>query len=169
MTNRVVLEQSSEQYFVLTDNDRRMLKLLVIPDGHVSPKEIARQANLPTSTVHRRRQKLLTDGIITLQYHLQVYKFGWRRVDFLIQVFNGKVNAITETLIEQKEITTVYKTIGQHTIDIRAEAILKGNSDLLMLLERIKEIDGVQEVMWSEAVEVIGKKATVPAQVIDKL
>ena len=40
---------------------------------------------------------------------------------------------------------------------------------LLDLLELIKEMDGVNDVVWSEIVHVIGRKRSIPAGIIDRL
>ena len=50
------------------------------------------------------------------------------------------------------------KSIGEHTIDLRVETIVKDNVILLDLLENIKGMDGVNDVVWSEIVNVVGKK-----------
>ena len=67
------------------------------------------------------------------------------------------------------KITYVGKTIGENTIDLRIEAIVKDNSVLLNLLEQIKEMEGVKDVIWSEIVSVVGRKISIPSFIIDKI
>lgn len=67
------------------------------------------------------------------------------------------------------KITYVGKTIGENTIDLRVEAIVKDNSVLLNLLEQIKEMEGVKDVVWSEIVSVVGRKISIPSFIIDKI
>jgi len=100
---------------------------------------------------------------------LDIEKFGWRRVDFFISVKNGKVNTIANNLIGVDEVTYVGKSIGEHTIDLRIETIVKDNSTLLDLLEKIKGMDGVNDVVWSEIVSVVGRKISIPSSIIDKI
>ncbi|HVB95048.1 MAG TPA: hypothetical protein VND41_00415, partial [Nitrososphaerales archaeon] len=59
--------------------------------------------------------------------------------------------------------------IGEHTIDLRAEVIIKDNSELLGLLELVKAMESVKDVIWSEIVDVIGMKRSIPSSIIDKL
>jgi hypothetical protein len=66
-------------------------------------------------------------------------------------------------------VVYVGRSIGEHTIDLRAEVIVKDNSELLGLLELVKAMDSVKDVIWSEIVDVIGKKRSVPSSIIDKL
>jgi hypothetical protein len=64
--------------------------------------------------------------------------FGWTRVDFFISILQGKVNQVASNLMDLNDVTYVGKSIGEHTIDLRVETIVKDNSVLLNLLEEIK-------------------------------
>jgi hypothetical protein len=68
-----------------------------------------------------------------------------------------------------REVIFVGKSIGEHTIDLRVEAIVKDNSQILDLMERIKAIDGVRQVIWSEIVMAVGNKMSVPSFIIDRI
>jgi hypothetical protein len=61
-------------------------------------------------------------------------------------------------------VTYVGKSIGEHTIDLRVETIVKDNTMLLDLLESIKAMDEVNDVVWSEIVKVIGRKRSILRQ-----
>ena len=89
---------------------------------------------------------------------LDIEKFGWRRIDFFISIRNGMVNAVANKLMDFDHVTYVGKSIGEHTIDLRVETIVKDNAILLDLLEEIKGMDGVKDVVWSEIVSVVGSK-----------
>ena len=52
------------------------------------------------------------------------------------------------------------ESIGEHTIDLRVETFIQDNSQLLNLLEDVKGMAGVKDVVWSEIVEVHWKKAS---------
>ena len=66
-------------------------------------------------------------------------------------------------------MTYVGKSIGEHTIDLRVEIVVKDNAELLDILEKVKAMEGVQDTVWSEIVEVVGKKRSVPSRIIDSL
>jgi hypothetical protein len=102
-------------------------------------------------------------------YVLDIEKFGWRRVDFFISIKNGKINSVANKLLDIDEVTYVGKSIGEHTIDLRVETIVKDNVILLDLLENIKGMDGVNDVVWSEIVSVVGRKKSIPSSIINKL
>ena len=61
------------------------------------------------------------------------------------------------------------KSIGQHTIDLRVETILEDNAEILRMMELLKATKGIKDVVWREIVEVVGRKMSIPAQIIDRL
>ena len=73
-----------------------------------------------------------------VHYVLHIEMFGWTRVDFFISILQGKVNQVASNLMNLNDVTYVGKSIGEHTIDLRVETIVKDNSVLLNLLEEIK-------------------------------
>lgn len=148
--------------------DRKILKILLSPNGQKSTKSISAKLGIPVTTV-RRRRKRLEDKFLKLDYVLDIEKFGWRRVDFFISIRNGMVNAVAKKLMDLNDVTYVGKSIGEHTIDLRVETIVKDNSALLDLLEQIKGMEGVKDVVWSEIVSVVGKKISIPLSIIDKI
>ena len=129
---------------------------------------MAKDLGIPITTVRRRRHRLESE-FIKSNYVLDIEKFGWRRVDFFLSIRNGKINSVAEKLLKLDEVTYVGKSIGEHTIDLRVETIVKDNIMLLDLLESIKAMDGVREVVWSEIVHIIGRKRSIPSGIIDKL
>lgn len=152
----------------LSDVDRKLLKALLIPDGKLSSKSLARRLGLPATTIQRRRKRLEKE-FLKLSYTLDLSKFGWHKVDFLIATESGKTSLIGKTLLKREEVIFVGKSIGQHTIDLRVETILKDNGEILRMMELLKAMDGVREVVWTEIVEVVGTKTSIPVQIIDQL
>jgi hypothetical protein len=80
---------------------------------------------------------------------LLIEKFGWRHVDLLISTTSGRTDTIANRLLA-REVVYVGKSIGEHTIDLRAEIIIKDNAELLNVLEEVKAMDGVKDTVWSE-------------------
>lgn len=148
--------------------DRKILKILLTPNCQKSTKGISTKLGIPVTTV-RRRRKRLENKFLKLHYVLDIERFGWRRVDFFISVKNGMVNAIAKKLMELDDVTYIGKSIGEHTIDLRVETIVKDNSVLLDLLEVIKGMEGVRDVVWSEIVSIVGRKISIPTSIIDKI
>ena len=108
----------------LSNIDREILKILLVPNGNIKTETIATKLKLPISTIRRRRKRIENEFLKT--YHvLDIEKFGWRRVDFFISIKNGKATTVANKLIGVDEVTYVGKSIGEHTIDLRIEVIVK--------------------------------------------
>lgn len=153
----------------ISDLDKKLLKILLQPNGDLkSSKTLSAKLGIPITTV-RRRRKRLESTLLKLHYVLDIEKFGWRRVDFFIAIKNGMVNAVASKLLDSDEVTYVGKSIGEHTIDLRVETIVKDNASVLDILEKIKAMDGVNDVVWSEIVSVVGRKISIPSSIIDKI
>lgn len=153
----------------ISELDRKLLKILLLPNGDLkSSKSLSAKLGIPITTV-RRRRKRLENKFLKIHYVLDIEKFGWKRVDFFVSIRNGLVNAVAKKLLDIDDVTYVGKSIGEHTIDLRIETIVKDNASILDLLEKVKAMDGVRDVVWSEIVSVVGRKISIPSSIIDKI
>lgn len=149
---------------LLSDIDKEILNVLLSPDGKYSSAVLSQKLGLPRSTIQRRRKRLEKE-FLKLSYSLDLEKFGWRRVDLLISTRNGKTDAVAAHLLERDEVVFVGKSIGEHTIDLRVEMIIKDKE----ALEIAKGMDGVNDVVWSEIVHIVGQKRSVPSSIVNDL
>jgi DNA-binding Lrp family transcriptional regulator len=152
----------------LSTVDKQILKLLLEPTSEVSSRSLEEKLGIPRSTIQRRR-KHLEKEYLRHSYALNLENLGFRRVDLLIYTGGGATQAIARELLKLDEVVYVGRSIGEHTIDLRAEVIIKDNSELLGLLELVKAMHSVRDVIWSEIVDVIGRKRSVPSSIIDRL
>lgn len=104
-----------------------------------------------------------------MYYALDLKKFGWHRVDFFVATEGGKTLAVGKELLKRDEVIHVGRSIGQQTIDLHVQTILEDNAEILGMMELLKSMPGIKDVIWSEVVEVVGSKISVPIQIIDKL
>jgi DNA-binding Lrp family transcriptional regulator len=151
----------------LTPVDRKLLKILLTPNGRHSSKSLARKLGIPATTIQRRRKRM--EEFLTISYTLDLARFGWHKVDFLIATESGKTRLIADSLLKREEVVYVGKSIGQHNIDLRVETILEDNAEILRMMELLKATRGIKDVVWTEIVEVVGRKMSIPTQIIDKL
>jgi DNA-binding Lrp family transcriptional regulator len=154
--------------YVLSTVDKKILKVLLNPDGLVSSLYLSKKLGIPHATIQRRRKRLEKE-LLKFTYSVDLEKFGWRRADLFISTRNGKTPSVAKKLLSTDIVTYVRRTIGEHTIDLRAEIIIKDNAELLDMLEKVKSIDGVSDAIWSEVVQVVGRKRSIPSWIIDRL
>lgn len=153
---------------MLSNIDRKILKILLAPNGRISSKQIARKLSIPATTVQRHRKRL-EDQVLSITYALDLKRFGWHKVDYLVATESGKTDLVAKSLLKRDEVVYVGKSIGQHDIDLRVETVLSDNAEILRVMELLKATDGIKEVVWTEIVEVVGKKSSIPVHIIDTL
>ena len=154
----------------LSVSDKEILKVLLSPDNGIKRSSLllAGKLGIPQTTIQRRKKRIEKE-FLTSSYTLNLEKFGWRRVDLLIYTRNGKTDSVANRLLETEEVVYVGKSIGEYTIDLRVEIIIRDNSELLNILEKVKAMDGVNDVIWSEIVKGVGRKRSIPSRIIDML
>ena len=140
----------------LSEVDKKMLQTLLTSSGRVSSLALSRKLEIPLTTVQRRRKRLESE-FLEVDYSLRLDKLGWRNADLLISTSKGAASSIGKELLSHNAITRVCRSIGEHTIDLHAEIVFKNNTELLNVIEWIKALDGVKDVVWTEPVEVVGK------------
>jgi DNA-binding Lrp family transcriptional regulator len=154
---------------LLSEVDKAILKVLLdVNDGKRSSILLSKKLGVPQTTILRRRKRMEKE-FLDISYSLNLEKFGWRRIDLLISTRNGKTDSVAKQLLSNDDVVYVGKSIGEHTIDLRAEIIIKDNSQLLEVLEKVKAMDGVNDTIWSEIVKVVGRKRSIPKHIIDML
>jgi hypothetical protein len=161
----------------LSTIDRGILKILLDPKGkiglYVGPSAssdglIATKLGIPLPKVAKRR-KLLDKDLLALLYTMNLVNLGYRRGEFLIATQKGLTIPVANDILKIREAVRVSLSVGQPTIDLRAELLIKDNGELIELLEQVKAMDGVRDVVWSEIVKVVGDKGSVPPDIIDIL
>jgi len=153
---------------VLSAIDKIILKEILSPNGDKTSQSMSRKFNISMTTLQRRRKRLEKE-FLERDYTFLLEKFGWRRVDFFISTSDGKTDALANQLLAMNQVTAVGKSIGEHTIDLRVETIIKDNHELLDLLEKLKAMDGIRDAVWSEIVGKVGNKMSVPCDIIEQL
>ena len=143
----------------LSSVDRKILTMLLESNGRVSSNQVSKKLEIPKSTVQRRRKRLEKE-YLTTTYSLNSEKFGWRNIDLLIATERGATLDVGRELLTRKNVSYVATTVGEHTINLRAEAHIANNAELLLLLEHVESIEGVKDVVWSEVVETLGRNSS---------
>jgi len=148
--------------------DKEILKVLLEPESKISSRMLAQKLEVPATTIQRRRNHL-ENKYLEITYSLKTRRLGIRRIDFFLYTAGGNTSEIGHRLLRRQEVVSVGRSIGEHTIDLRVEAIVRDSGQLLELLEVMKGMTNVKDVIWSEIVDVIGRKRSIPSEVIDEL
>ena len=152
----------------LSTIDRLILKEILSSNEYRTSTFLSKKLKVSRVTIQRRRKRLEKE-FLEEDYTFLFKKFGWRHVDFFISTISGKTDNVAREILGLREVIFVGKSIGEHTIDLRVQAIVKDNSQILDLIDRIKAIDGVRQVVWSEIVMGLGNRMSVPSFIIDRI
>jgi DNA-binding Lrp family transcriptional regulator len=146
---------------ILSETDKKILKTLLTSSGNVSSLTLSKNLDIPLSTVQRRRKRLEA-SLLEEVYSLRMDKFGLRSAILFLTTSSGSTELIgREILSWDNEVVSVKRCIGENSVDLQVEIVFESNKELLTIMERIKSVDGVTNVSWSEAVKVIGKNTRI--------
>jgi DNA-binding Lrp family transcriptional regulator len=149
--------------------DKQILKILLSSNGgRITSREIARGLNVSATTVQRRR-KFLEKEVLTVNYTLDLKRFGWHKIQYLVATTGGRTTSIAKEIAKMNHVVYASKSIGDHTIDLHVIAVVHDNMELLDVLEQIRSIDGVKDAIWTEPIQPISSKMSVPPDVLDSL
>jgi len=127
--------------------DLEIIQLMVLGKTN---KQISAQIHLPLSTVQRRVRNLHSKGFVISNVQVNYHKFGYKTGLLHIYLKNGNIKKLTKKILELDGITSVEIHIGNS--DILGNVIYKDSNDLLNLIATIKNMNGVERIVWSERV-----------------
>lgn len=153
--------ESHEEPPILSATDKKILKTLLTSNGSVSSLTLSKNLDIPLSTVQRRRKRLEAN-LLDETYSLKLDKFGLRSAVLFITTSSASTELIgREILSWDNEVESVKRCIGENSIDLQVEVVFESNKELLTIIERIKAVEGVTKVSWSEAIKMIGRNSKI--------
>lgn len=148
----------------LSPIDKKILGMLVSSDKEVSYASLARGLNIPLTTVQRRLTRL--EELLDYTYSLKTDRFGIRSITFFISTERRIVEDVGRDILKMKGVTTVARAFNGN-VDLRVDVLLRGNSELVIIEEQIRKVNGVKELFWIESVAMIGRNNTTLLSIID--
>ena len=152
----------------MSEIDKKILKTLVTSRSRVSSLTLSRTLEIPLTTVQRRRKRLESEYVETM-HSMRLDIFGWRLGQLLISTKSGMTKSIGRQLLAFAQVISVTRSIGEHTIDLCVEIVFKDNKELVALIDQIKAMDEVKDVIWTEKIETLGRNDDALVPIIDKL
>jgi DNA-binding Lrp family transcriptional regulator len=127
--------------------DYRVISLLVL--GYDN-KKISSTLKMPLSTIQRRTRMILHSGIVTLEYTPNFHMLGIKKGLLHTYLRDGKLRQTAEKISEMEGILSVTLHVGNS--DVVSEFVYDNSEELVDIIAAIKEIEGVDKVMWSEEI-----------------
>jgi DNA-binding Lrp family transcriptional regulator len=157
-------QQTSEGKFVLHNNSRVLLDRInknivneLVSDPYSTSERIAKKIDVPLSTVQRRRTAL-ERSILNKTYSLDLGQLGWRIADLLIGIDKGDPRSTAKNIIQEnnENIMSASLRIGSPEINLVAKVHYRSSQELHQILQKIRALENIGRVEWSELVEEVG-------------
>jgi Lrp/AsnC family transcriptional regulator, regulator for asnA, asnC and gidA len=132
---------------IIDDTDKKIIEMLISNNDNDS---ISKKLRIPLSTIQRRTRKLFEKEIVSSKIELNYEKLGYKRGLLHIYLQKGLMQQIGKLIVEKRGIISVSVHVGNS--DLVALFVYRDSKDLLETMSEIKEIEGVEKVMWSEEV-----------------
>ena len=127
--------------------DKRIIELLLANHDN---SLISQKLDIPLSTIQRRTRKLFEKEIISMKTELNYEKLGYKRGLLHVYLKKGQLDRIGKIVVEKRGMLSVSVHVGNS--DLVALFVYRDSKDLIETMTNIKEIEGVERVLWSEEV-----------------
>lgn len=127
--------------------DFRIISLLVL--GYDN-KKISSTLKIPLSTIQRRTRRILLSEIVKLEYIPNFKMLGIKKGLLHTYLRDGQLRKTAEKISEMEGILSVTIHVGNS--DVVSEFVYENSEDLVDIIAQIKQIQGVEQVVWSEEV-----------------
>ena len=152
----------------LSKHDAETVKHLLATRAEIAARLLSEKLGI-SSSVPQPMSKEWGKEYLAIMYSSTLEKYGWRQLEFLIATQGGRTMSVGKELLKREEVAYVARTIGQFNIDLKAEVFVRSNDDLINLIEEVKAMRGVKELIWSEIIEVVGRTNHIPAETLAAL
>jgi DNA-binding Lrp family transcriptional regulator len=113
-------------------------------------KTIAEKLKVPLSTIQRRTRILLKKEYAKQIRQLNYKKLGLNKGLIHIYIRSGNMRTMAEELLSNDGIVSAGVHVGNS--DIVGEFVYEDSEQLVDLISRVKHMDKVEKVVWSEEV-----------------
>jgi DNA-binding Lrp family transcriptional regulator len=131
----------------IDESDIQIIKLLIKGNNN---KEISSKLHIPLSTVQRRTKRILKQELVITTTHLNRCKFGYRTGLIHVYCSDKNIQQTAKEMLEFGGVTSVEIHIGNS--DILADFAYKESKELFDVILKIKQIRGIERVIWSERI-----------------
>jgi Lrp/AsnC family transcriptional regulator, regulator for asnA, asnC and gidA len=143
-------EEINSHYNIFTHLDKtdfRIVSLLVLGSDN---KKISSTLKIPLSTIQRRTRRILQSGIVHLEYTPNFKLLGLKKGLLHTYLHDGQLRKTGEKISKMDGILSVTIHVGNS--DVVSEFVYDNSEELVDIIAAIKQIEGVDRVMWSEEV-----------------
>jgi DNA-binding Lrp family transcriptional regulator len=141
------INNNYEFFTHLDKTDFRIVSLLVL--GYDN-KKISSTLKIPLSTIQRRTRRILQSGMVTLEYTPNFKLLGLKKGLLHTYLHDGQLRKTGEKISKMGGVLSVTIHVGNS--DVVSEFVYDNSEELVDIIAAIKQIEGVDKVVWSEEI-----------------
>ena len=138
---------NNNKKYIIDNIDKKIIELLL---SNHDNSAIAKKLKIPLSTIQRRTRKLFEKELVSTKVELNYQKLGYKRGLLHIYLQKGLMEQIGKSIVKKRGMLSVSVHVGNS--DLVALFVYRDTKDLIETIGEIKEIVGVDRVLWSEEV-----------------
>ena len=127
--------------------DFKIISLMVLGQDN---KEISSTLKIPLSTIQRRTRRILQSEMVQVEYQPNFKLLGIAKGLLHVYLRNGQLRDTAVKISEMQGILSSSIHVGNS--DVVSEFVYENSEDLVDIIADIKQIEGVDRVLWSEEV-----------------
>ena len=127
--------------------DFKIISLMVLGQDN---KEISSTLKIPLSTIQKRTRRILLSEMVKVEYQPNFKLLGIAKGMLHVYLRNGQLRNTAVQISEMEGILSSSIHVGNS--DIVSEFVYENSEDLVDIIGTIKQIEGVDRVLWSEEV-----------------
>ena len=135
---------------VLDKVDYKIISLLI---PGFENKEISRQLGIPLSTVQRRTRNIIRNGLVEVRIQPNFRRIGVKKGMLHVYIKSGEIKESAEEISRLDGILNSSVHVGNS--DVVAEFVYEDSEQLIDTIIKIKRLENVERVLWSEEVYTI--------------
>ena len=127
--------------------DFKIISLMVLGQDN---KEISSTLKIPLSTIQRRTRRILLSEMVKVEYQPNFKLLGIAKGMLHVYLRNGQLRDTAVKISEMEGILSSSIHVGNS--DVVSEFVYENSEDLVDIISKIKESEGVDRVLWSEEI-----------------
>ena len=145
----------------LDKDDLAIIKELQM-DGRASYSKLSKKIGMPSSTIHDKVKRLIFNGVIKgYTIIIDKEKVGLNNVAIIgVETGAKQFRDVAKSLCEIREIEEVYGTTAEFDLMVKVRA--SSREELSDALNRIRSLDGVDDIYVSSILEVFKEEPILP-------
>ncbi|HSA73778.1 MAG TPA: Lrp/AsnC family transcriptional regulator [Nitrososphaeraceae archaeon] len=145
----------SSSFTTLDKIDYNIISLLI---PGLENKEISKELGIPLSTIQRRTRNIIKNGLVEIRIQPNFRRIGLKKGLLHIYIRTGNMK---ETALEISKFDGVLSSsVHVGNSDIVAEFVYEDSDQLIDMIVKIKRLESVERVLWSEEVFTISVDST---------